>query len=84
MAMTATGLKALMKEKLLALSCVNKETFNAGHAEDTLEALAEAIVEYITANAVVSFTPGEITGTCPPGTAGGPLTLGTGAGGRIN
>lgn len=41
----------------------------------------DTIMTYLMTNALISFPPGTITGTCPPG--GGSLELGTGAGGTI-
>lgn len=43
--------------------------------------IADAIDTYVKSG-TISFTSGQVTGTCPP--SGGPLTSGAGTGGQIS
>jgi len=45
------------------------------------KAMAKAFIKQLTNYAKVSFSTGQITGTCPPG---GPLANGAGAGGKLS
>jgi len=72
MALDADTLATAIKEALgFADQPTSKQT----------KAMAKAIIKQLTDNAQVSFSAGQITGTCPPG---GPLTNGAGSGGKIS
>ena len=75
MPLSASGLKAALKTELTSVNYNTRTDAPPGSEplaadlDKSLDALAKAIVDYFTANALV-------TGTCPPGNAGGPLTNG--------
>ena len=73
MSLSANGLKNAMLNELDLSQEI--DGVSRAYIEDRIEKLANAIIEYITANADISTT---VTGTCPPG--GGPLVGGTGTG----
>lgn len=53
-----------------------------GTVSPELLAMCNAIVNYIMTNGVVAYLSGSVTATCSAG--GGPITLGTGVGGKIS
>lgn len=59
MALSAAGLKALMISEMESQGFEPTNSLNGGQSEAFLEALATAIVDHITGNAV---TIGEVTG----------------------
>ncbi len=87
MALNSTILAAALKSTIinyLNIDLNDPKVIEEG-AEENIEefakAIAEEIVNHIKTYAIVSFPPGTITGACPPG--GGPLSGGTGTGGKI-